>query len=127
MPKSVSTAPAEESSFASDPDNIAADIADATSPDDLARSVVCTIRDRDVTVYYDLAEMTPRLRKRLTSLEEGDGAEDAIVEYLSTIVTAWTLTDRHNRPVALADVDSVSYRDLGKIAEAINRAILPNA
>jgi hypothetical protein len=126
MPKSVS--PTEESSFASDPaeDHIS-DISDVISQDDFARSTELEIRGKSVRVYYDLAEMTPRLRKRLSGLEVGDNAEDAVVEYIQTIVTAWTLTDKAGNPVSLADVDSVSYRDLGKIAEAINRDLIPNA
>jgi hypothetical protein len=124
MPKSVSP---EESSFGSDPTESVTDVADATSVSDLARSVEVEIRGKAVSVAYDLSEMTPRLRKKLTALESSDNAEDAIVEYLSTIVTAWNLTDRRGNAVDLADLDAVSYRDLGEIAEAINKDLLPNA
>ena len=118
MPKSAAP---EESSFASDPDETPA------SPDDLARSVQVEIRGKTVNVSYDLSEMTPRLRKRLSALEDADNAEDAIVEYIETIVTGWDLTDKRGTAVSLSDVDAVSYRDLAAVATAINKALVPNA
>lgn len=99
------------------------------SGDDLSKTVTLTLKGREVSVTFDLSEMTPRLRKKLAKLESDDDAADAMVEYLATCVTAWTLCDKAGAPVPLTvdAIEGVAYKDISAIVSALNGAALPNA
>lgn len=79
---------------------------------------------RVCSVAFDLGEITPRLRKSISSLGDADEdkAEGAMIDLLARIVTDWTYTTKRGKAVDIdadAIADHVSLRDLSAIVSGI--------
>ena len=110
-------------SFAPDPAEKIEAVADGTETERTA-TVKLAGRKELVIVTYDLGEITPRLRKSISSLADADEdkAEGAMINLLARIVVRWTYTTKRGKAVEIdADViaDYVSLRDLSAIVSGI--------
>ena len=118
--------PSEErpvpSSFASDPSDKADPVGDGTETERTVK--VKLSANRIASVTYDLGEITPKVRKSISSMADSDEdkAESAMIELLDRIVTSWDYKTRKGVDVAATAgeiADNVSLRDLSAIVSAI--------
>jgi hypothetical protein len=109
------------SSFAPDPSE-AAEVVDGTETE---RTVDVKLSGgRACSVSYDLGEITPRVRKSISSMADADEdkAEGAMIDLLDKIVTKWDYVTRKGKSIApTADqiAENVSLRDLSAIVSGI--------
>ena len=100
---------------------------------DLISTCTLQIKGKDVSVEYDLSEMTPRMKRKIVKLADTaneDEQTDTLVEYLTVVVLSWTMTDRKGElvPVEKDAIEGLSYKTISAVVSAINKAVAsPNA
>lgn len=110
------------SSFAPDPADIVEAVADGTETE---RTVGVKLSgNRTVSVTFDLGEITPRVRKSISSMADADEdkAEGAMIDLLDKIVVKWDYVTKRGKPIEPTTDqigEHVSLRDLSAIVSGI--------